>query len=200
MGNSGWFIYCLFFIYVINKAFYKYRLPLASVLFVIAGIGLVKTTQFTLDRIIYYDLFFVLGTYLRSCYNRVETILKTKGELVIIAGISLYGIMMYSFPQSFIINSFLLPIFAITAIWSIVFLMMTSTEFDVMKYFGKYSLQFYLNQICLLPLYYAGLIVFNHLHSYQITFFAIFLLAVLVTFIMLVIENKTGKFKVLFGL
>lgn len=200
MGNSGWFIYCLFFIYVLNRVCYKFRFPVACILFVIAGLGLVKTTQFTIDRIIYYDLFFVAGTYLRLYYGKIQSFILHRGELIIISAITLYGILIYSFPKVFVIDEFVLPIVAVIGVWSLIYLAMNSTSFNVMKYFGKYSLQFYLNQLCLLPIYYIGKYAFSLLHNYQITFFVIFLIAVFVTHIMLLVENKLGKAKVLFGL
>ena len=199
-GNSGWFIYCLFFILLLNRACFKYRLPVAIVLFVIAALGLVKTTLFTLDRIIYYDLFFVLGTYVKLYYDKIEHFMKHFGELIILVSLSLYGILIYSFSKTFLIDEAMLPLLAIAFVWTTVYLIMKSCEFRVLKFFGKYSLQFYLNQICLLPIYYFGLLAFKYLHSYQITFFAIFLSAVLITYLMLIVEKRTGKVKVLFGL
>ena len=199
-GGSGWFIYCLFFIYIINRACYKFRLPVALLLFAIAASGVVNTTLFTIDRIIYYDLFFVVGTYLRLYYDKIQDFIVKRGELILIIAISLYGILIYSFPKVFVIDELLLPILAITGVWTLIYLAMKTTQFDVLKYFGKYSLQFYLNQICLLPIYYLGSFVFRTVHSYQICFFAIFIMAILITWLMLFVENKMGKVKVLFGL
>lgn len=199
-GGSGWFIYCLFFIYIINRACYKFRLPVALLLFAIAASGVVNTTLFTIDRIIYYDLFFVAGTYFRMYYDKIQTLIVKKGELILIVAISLYGILIYSLPQVFVIDEFVLPILAISGVWTLVYLAMNTTQFDVLKYFGKYSLQFYLNQICLLPIYYFGSFVFKTVHSYQIVFFAISLTTVFVTYMMLLLEQRCGKAKVIFGL
>jgi len=199
-GGSGWFIYCLFFIYIINRACYKFRLPVALLMFAIAASGLVNTTLFTIDRIIYYDLFFVAGTYLRLYYDKIQDFLIKRGELILIITISLYGILIYSFPKVFVIDELLLPILAIAGIWTLIYLAMKTTQFSVLKYFGKYSLQFYLNQICLLPIYYLGSFVFRIVHSYQICFFAISLTAVLATWVMLLVEKRCGRAKILFGL
>lgn len=122
------------------------------------------------------------------------------GELIILISVSVYGILIYSFPQVFFIDETVLPIVAISFVWTTIYLMMKSSDFKVLKFFGKYSLQFYLNQICLLPIYYLGLLSFKYLHSYQITFFVIFLTAVITIYIMLQLEKRTGKAKVLFGL
>lgn len=199
-GNSGWFIYCLFFILLINRAFYKFRILIAVVLFAIASMGLVKTTLFTLDRIVYYDLFFVFGTIIKMHYDKIQNYMDNHGELIILISVSVYGILIYSFPQVFFIDETVLPIVAISFVWTTIYLMMKSSDFKVLKFFGKYSLQFYLNQICLLPIYYLGLLSFKYLHSYQITFFVIFLTAVITIYIMLQLEKRTGKAKVLFGL
>lgn len=93
---------------------------------------------------------------------------------------------------------FLLGLIAIPTMWTLSVCLMNS---NALSYFGKFSLQYYLNHlVIILACFYIGSYCYRLLGSYHVSLLVVFCSAVLIAQLMLIIEKKCKKVRILFGL
>lgn len=157
-GHHYWFLYSLMWIMVAVRLI-KIRYVLIGLSAV--SVALCVTTPihgigaWSIGRTIYYFPFFVLGYCLRPAYGRlVTTDLRTQVAIILSLGI-LYAISVLCKQYSFV------ALYAVTILgslttWYFTCLITKHSRCAVLKHFGKYSLQYYLNHLLImLPIYYA---------------------------------------------
>ncbi len=165
---------------------------------------------FTIDRTSYFYAFFVLG---RILYQHYECLYAwtIRNKYVLVVFLLIYCVAFSLAHTIFdwdampvIIEKYIIPLSACGFLWVLFILceMHAKTSMNILHYFGKYSLQYYLNHmLVLLFAFYCGKIVYSFLNSYVLSLLSIFGLTVMLCFVMLKIEQRLPqKTKILFGL
>lgn len=212
-GQLYWFLYSLFLIMVLDKALSglgKFKNFVAIVLLVMHEFVLWNITLFTINRTSYFYAFFVLGRLLYQHYENLYA-WTVRNKFVLIVLLLIYCVAFTLAHTVFdwntmpvIIEKYIIPLSACGFLWVLFVLceLQAKTSLKILHYFGKFSLQYYLNHmLVLLFAFYCGRIVYSYSNSYVLSLLSIFGLAVMLCFVMLRIEQRLPqKTKILFGL
>ena len=211
LGKRYWFLYSLFWMFFLNKLFSKYQWVLAliftfmSVLFVTGDID-------TIQKTIYYNLFFFVGSKIGawSNYDQISRYIKSARIPMVITSlltlfISIVLVDRYYDEGSIIciyLLHYLFPWIAFCCLWILSILI---GKASLLIFFGKYSLQFYLNHLLIILVsFYGAAYMYKYVHSYWLAEVFIILLTTAFSTVMLYIEKflarKNKVFKLVFGL
>lgn len=197
---------------VLDKALSKYgntKYIVAIVLLVLHDTVLKDISNFTINRTSYFYVFFILVRILRQNYEKVMPIVR-KRNIVILIFIVIYVASFWiphtssaGKPMPYLLNQIIMPLSPCGFLWLLAIKAEKFFEggYRIFRYFGKYSLQFYLNHmLVLLFAFYVGKAVFLQANSYYFSLVALFGTTITISYIMLQVEKKLIKLKVLFGL
>lgn len=144
-GETYWFVYLLFIIFLVaiplKKYLYNGWILLLSILslILIHETGIVQTDIFSLRGAIHYGVFFLIGFALQQRYNELrEKIASPINVSIMIAG---YVVLFYFFRYNICIATWFMPSIMT---FGLLGLCATIKKGRVLEYLGKYSLQFYL--------------------------------------------------------
>ena len=202
-GTHYWFLHALFFIYIIirfanGKRWIYFILMLASISFhllipkgeweEILGSG----------HIIYFLNWFIVGIFMRDIYNQINVYMDKWWitiVLVLLCIVSFMGLNKVSF-----ITWYIYPLVCSLFVWSISrILLKTKLPQSGLSYFGKYSLQFYINHMLIsLGAYYVPFLL--NITNPFISFGIIFITQLLIAWIMLLVENTNDITRFFTGL
>ena len=212
-GQLYWFLYSLFLIMVLDKALsslgrIKYIVAIALLLlheFLLNDISL-----FTINRTSYFYVFFVLGRVMHQYYETIHSwAIRHKAVLLLVMLIYcaafIAGHTIYEWnDMPVIVGKFIIPLSACASLWILfVYLELQKKPYlRLFHYFGKYSLQYYCNHmLILLGSFYFGKLMFSYTSSYILSLLGIFCLTLLISYIMLNIEQRLPeRMKICFGL
>ena len=147
-----------------------------------------------------YFPFFAIGVLLKGHYNSIRVFVEHK--LILFTCISTLILIMTILTVKvgqFEGIPFIAPLLVCCCLWvySVAFATLFKNE-RVFSYFGVYSLQYYLNHLLIMLLcFYAGALVFNV--SPLLSLFLIYVLAVIISTIMLYIEKRFSWSRFLCG-
>lgn len=212
-GQLYWFLYSLFLIMVLDKALRGFGLLkyiVAIALLILHEYILGDIALFTINRTSYFYAFFVLGRIIYQHYeNLYSWTVKNKFILVLFLLIFCVAFLLshtiYDWDNTpALIGKYFVPLSACGFLWVLFVLCEAYAEssLGIFHYFGRYSLQYYLNHmLVLLVAFYCGKMVFSYSNSYIVSLLSIFCLTVLICFVMLRIEQRfPQKTSILFGL
>lgn len=203
-GHYYWFLYSLMWImlfaFVIRNSFLLLATCTLSVLCCIFTD--IKDVQFfTIGRTVYYLPFFCLGLWLRYISSAMEEYFKNIKNLGILLAVTgfIYAISVKMEDASKLIAFYIMPLTGSILVCGIVLLLnkYTSLSMNVLKHFGRYSLQYYLNHLLImLPIYYVACVITPP----YLQLLTIWITAIIVSFVMLNIEKKIKWLRYLCGL
>lgn len=155
-----------------------------------------------------YYPWFLVGFLLKIIYGKVReivsnlnTTITTLLSVVMLAVISA----IYPISNNPLFLKLIMPLGICLSIWDLSLILAKNQSKVLVKiqtlfsFYGKYSLQYYLNHLLiLLPCYYAGTIIY--FYSQVLSLVMIFLMAIIISTIMLFFERKIPYIKYLCGL
>lgn len=200
-GGYYWFLYALFLIMVICRLIKKNAALLAVAIICLAFSVIDIKAAGVIKRCINFIPFFILGYFVKIYYKDVlKYISNNSGNIFLVILPVLYVIVVSVFAQlqgvSFVIEGIVGSLF----VW-ILSIKLTKAEpcRKILSFFGRYSLQFYLNHLLImLPCYYiASFLPFSNA---ILLWLLIFVMAVAISWVMLLVEKRLKKIHFLFGL
>lgn len=203
-GENYWFLYSLFLTMVIcsfsQKTIYLITICILAMI-LIASTNVVNISVCTVGRTVYYIPFFIVGNYIRSIYrflNRINMVPIT------IAAFSSTIIFYFIFEPSLRLHLDLqhYPVKFVGCIltWAMSLLVMKSgLLLKFFGYFGRYSLQYYLNHQLFIAILFVIVPMIGIIKPVT-ALFSIFILAVGISSIMLLIEQKVPVLSLICGL
>ncbi len=211
LGKRYWFLYSLFLMFLLNKLFGKYQwlLALSSVL---VSIFFVTDDMDTIQKTIYYNLFFFVGSKIGawSKYEKISSYVISERIPMVFSSlfllvISVVLVDLYYDERSLTciyLQHFLYPWIAFGCLW---ILSISIGKASLLIFFGKYSLQYYLNHLLIILVsFYGAAFIFKYVHSYWLADVFVLLFTIAISTFMLYIENllarKNKVFKLVFGL
>lgn len=207
-GNSYWFIYALFIMMVTTKMIKNLRV------FILICISLFIIQYYLRDfkpeynilcftRVVHFYPWFLLGVIIKNYYSTASDYLKTSPQINLTAGFSILLAMLVllitGWSRIFVVSRYVMPLLGCIATWHFSFIICKKGRINkCFTFFGKYSLQFYLNHLLImLCCYYLGAQVFYYSHT--LALFTIFLSALLFSMFMFWLEMKLKPISFLFG-
>lgn len=206
IGDYYWFLYALFIIMIICKLLKStWAIVLYGVMSFVCSYYIEdKNIPFILNRLIVYPFYFIFGYLIKSHYEKLYNVIQS--HFLIFCIVSTF---LFVFTVENDLNGFLyldtLHLSRITgcfmvAIWSMLIAFKApSLLYAILKHFGKYSLQYYLNHLCLY-LSFVSLILFHLTKNAVITLLLVFLIRVIGSWMMLQIEKKYNILRIMSGL
>lgn len=203
-GGYYWFLYALLAIMLLCRSCCnKMLIVIVALLFVILNVT-DQVPFVILYRITRFFPFFTVGLLLKAYYPLVcqYNILR----LGVIGGFSLALYSLAFLPNvhyyyNMLVENYLVPMFGCVGFWTLsLFLSKCGMKVSsLISFFGRYSLQYYLNHLLImLPCYYV--VKFVNITSPLLQWFHIFVLGVLGATIMLIVEKKIVVINYLCGL
>lgn len=202
-GTHYWFLHTLFFLYVIaklgngNKWGYGILLFLSIILKCVLPEGN-WSSILGCGYIIYFTGWFIAGYFLRDIYSMISPFLKKWWMILFWGLISITCILWAN--QCFFVSSYVYPLFCCLFVWSIA-LLLTNTKVpsQCCTYFGKYSLQYYVNHhLISLGAYYVP--YFLHLTNPILCLCSVFITQLFIAWLMLVVEDTNNITRFISGL
>ena len=147
-GKNYWFIYTLLIIFCITIFIKKYLTKTATISVILLLVVLYETNLahdelFRIKDVTYFSVFFLLGYLASYNYARIKSFLKKVG--VPVSLLIVYVVLFVYAKDVEFVHNWCLPLLLDVAIIGFG-IMMTDSEYKypVLKYLGKYSLQFYM--------------------------------------------------------
>lgn len=198
-GGYYWFLYALFLIMIVCKLVKNLHiLLLVGLILEVFAIYKVNMHVPIMGRIANFLLFFVLGMMVKKYYVQyLENWRSSLVYLLAVSAICYFSLVVFS--QNDCIK-FVNSIIGCVFIWTSSLCLVKSSKASLLlSYFGKQSLQFYLNHLLImLSCYYIA--SFLPLSSATILWTLIFVMAVAISWVMLLVEKRLKKIHILFGL
>ncbi|MCM1371572.1 MAG: acyltransferase family protein [Bacteroides sp.] len=190
-GGYYWFLYALFFIMAICRAIRNiYALIIVALICIVISILDLKAHRIIM-RCINFFPFFVAGFILKQNYEKVTKYLSGTISLSMIVALPIVYVVIVATTSSFHGLTFVLEgIIGSIFIWlASIELVKTGLLVNPISYFGHFSLQFYLNHLLImLPCYYiASFLPFSNA---TVLWLVIFMLAIAISWIMLLLEKR----------
>lgn len=200
-GGYYWFLYALFLIMVICRLLKNNTALLVVALICLALSAIDIKATGVIKRCINYIPFFVWGYYVKIYYNSIlKCITNTRCNIYLVILPVVYVIIVYTTGQIHGVSFVLEGIVGSLYIWILSIKIARADALrKLLSYFGHYSLQFYLNHLLImLPCYYiASFLPFS---SAILLWLLIFIMAVAISWVMLLVEKRLNKLHFLFGL
>lgn len=200
-GHYYWFLYALMIIMVACRVIRNGKiLVLLSVASIMCCLftDVKEVSAFDLGRIIYYFPFFVLGYYFRLKYSVLSEYPKAVFVCIIFT-LLLYVLSMQVYDVK-IAQLYAVTLFGSAFTWGISVLLSKIGSMSVLRHFGHYSLQYYLNHLLImLPVYYAvNVLISPNLPGLQLL--SVWIIGVAISWVMLQIERRIKLLRVLCGM
>lgn len=204
-GESYWFIYTLFVIFIIllplkEKLSPKIIIGALAALVFIREIKLVDCGVLQISQVLYMVVFFLLGYLLYLYYDVLRSVLSN--SFVFTISLIIY-IILYSFSQKLsldCISNWFLPLLMGAFIWgAVIILSNAKPEFKWLKYLGKNSLQFYMfNGYALVPVRLLCVKIIGMENPFVIVS-SVFCLSLVILFIMTEVSRRIPVLSYLCG-
>lgn len=203
-GTHFWFLHALFFIYIIAKLANGKRWIYLLMLFLSVSLHLFLPDGnwkeiLGLEHIIYFLAWFIAGIFLRDIYAKINTYLNTWWMVLLLALLS--GLtLVFGLNKFFVLTWYIYPILCSLLVWSIsLALVKTNWTQKGFTYFGKYSLQYYINHhVISLGAYYVPYLL--NLTNPFICLGSVFVTQLCIAWLMLVIEDTNNITRFISGL
>lgn len=158
-GGDRWFVYVLFVLFILVIFIKKYLLNKVFRLYLIIIIMITSTyfilpTIFTINKVFYYSVFFIVGIIFRDNYQNIVTIFSKRNIqwLIIVLFVSCNIVFVRQLAAIPIIGNYFVQIIGCVTIYFLSYKLSTKSYLSniskkiigFIKYAGKYSLQFYL--------------------------------------------------------
>lgn len=193
-GKYYWFLYALFVMMVITKLI-RNRYVLA-----ILGVGMLVFQSIIIDfapnpnvlcasRIVHYYPWFIIGFLLKNIYPTMREQMCDRQSCLIFIFLFVLLLAINTLVPLWV-NLYIMPLLGCIAFWYLSVALLNINDLrKVFSFIGRYSLQYYLNHLLImLPLYYVGALVFSSSPLLALTL--IFIMAIIVSSIMIIIERK----------
>ena len=191
-GSNYWFLYSLFIVMVLVKIIKSYKLKI--VVAAISVLTIMFTDVFSVDmltsgRSCYYIFYFILGVLLNYKYEFIITnnIFKLSLYILLIC-LLFYFSFLPPLRSSYLVFRYLQPIFGSALAWLLSILLIKYRLVNrFLSHFGRYSLQYYLNHLLVIKVFYIAIGRMN-LNSPIILLILICGLTIFTSYIMLRIQ------------
>lgn len=201
-GEYYWFLYSLFLVMLVCKTISnKCFLYCIALLFACTSIYFQEIDSMVVSKTLRLFLFFVLGMDVKPFY---EKLIQNK----VFLGIGVFCMILYLFStntqfyisENIVVKAYIAPLTGIVGIWTLTVLLKDRSALTpCFKYFGKYSLQYYLNHLLImLPCYFVAKVV--DFSNPILSWVLIVLLGLAVSWCMLQVEKKVEILRVFCGL
>lgn len=193
-GGYYWFLYALFIIMALCRLLKKQEWLITVALLSTALFCLNLATPLIITRLLKFFPFFVLGMLTRTYYQKIQTF----GARHLSIFLSIYLVIVYCCDIQQPLWMLLGNLLGCCAVWTASVLIGKRCKSKLLSFFGRYSLQFYLNHLLvMLPFYYAA--AFLPVSAiFQWLF--IFVGATAISYIMLLIEQRVKWIAFLCGI
>lgn len=203
-GEGYWFLYALFVMMTLCMLLRKNFFVVTTALLAICITLCVDIQSDILIRICQYLPYFIFGLMIKDYYGHLRKISNKMACGTMIGGIALYLFLLYpEFHNKEIkwLILYLIPLIGCVGYWGLAILIgrLSGEKIKYITFFGKYSLQYYLNHIPIMLLcYYA--VKFMGLQNVIMQWLTVFVLGVCIASVMLWIEMKVKPLAYLSGL
>jgi fucose 4-O-acetylase-like acetyltransferase len=199
-GHYYWFLYALMIIMivcrVVNNRAVLIGLALLSILFCLTT-EIKNVHVFEIGRIVYFFPYFYIGVLVRQNYERFLTLNLRSHIIIIMALAVLYIASMLIYENSEFVSFYIAALSGSLLTWGIA-VMLRHKRMSLLKHFGHYSLQYYLNHLLImLPVYY--MVMFIPIPP-LLQLLTIWVTGTFLSFIMLKIEMRSKILRLLCGL
>ena len=167
-----------------------------------------STDVLCIKRLEMYYPWFLVGFLLKNIYGKVrEIVSKLNTTITTLLSVVMLAVIsaIYPIANNPLFLKLIMPLGICLSIWDLSLILAKNQSKVLVKiqtlfsFYGKYSLQYYLNHLLiLLPCYYAGTIIY--FYSQVLSLVMIFLMAIIISTIMLFFERKIPYIKYLCGL
>lgn len=189
-GHSYWFLYTLMWLMTVSLMIKNKRVLLTmsvAAIIVCALTDIESVEFFTLGRTVYYFPYFIVGLFFRQGYGVVRKMSnKYKAFAAVALGLGYLFAMIHGTVGENA-SCYVIALFGSLAVW---FGVLCFSRFDLrlLKHFGHYSLQYYLNHLLImLPCYYIGGKAFTPPILQLLT---IWVLGITISWLMLMFEKR----------
>lgn len=189
-GHYYWFLYSLIWIMMVtlavkNKLILSLLAAFAVVCCALTDIELVKF--FTIGRTVYYFPFFIVGLFFRQWYRLLKQTTKRNIGLTTVLLAAVYVLAMKYGKIGESAAAYAIGLSGSLTAWFTV-LCLSRFNMNLLRHFGRYSLQYYLNHLLImLPCYYIG----GHTFTPPILqLLTIAILGIMISRIMLQVEKR----------
>ena len=208
-GSFYWFLYALFLCMLITKAIKR------KWILICLGVFSLILQYFTNDmlfdpnilcvsRIIHFYPWFLGGYLIKESYIKYRSYIINRPLLfnvyMLLALVNLIVLVTFKLFRDNYIHYYYMPLCGVFVFYIISIKILKNRRIKYFfRYFGQYSLQYYLNHLLIvLPCYYAGALVFKINHVFSLIL--IFSLSLLLSAIMLYVEKKNSLLRKLCGI
>lgn len=188
-GGYYWFLYGLMVMMIICRLLgTKQRLIIIALGSIFISIVLPENSPIIVQKIFHYLFFFISGVFMKSVYHSIS-INNWKFYLIV----SLFSFVIYvtlGNYQYIIVKLYIAPTFGCIAFWSISIVIRKCFKRELfLSYFGRYSLQYYLNHLLIvLPCYYLAKYI--GFHSSFASWLVIVCATIFISFVMFKLEKQ----------
>lgn len=202
-GGNYWFLYALFVMMTLCRLLNHKALIVISALIAICIEVAIDIQSSIINRICHYIPYFAIGLMSNDFYGNWRKMSDKKIFGFMMCGFVLYLFALYPtfhFKHSVLLSAYLIPLFGCIGYWGLgTMISRISLKTKYVTFFGKYSLQYYLNHIPIMLLcYYA--VKFIALQNAYVQWLAVFVLGICISSIMLWVEMKIKPLAYLSGL
>ena len=157
-----------------------------------------------IDKTLYYNIFFYLGSLVgvMKNYPSISNMIRMHKVLSLIcaAMIMLLGsyLVEHNQPSNVFVLHYIFPLVSIPCVWISALVM---EDNKLLSYFGRYSLQFYLNHLLIIVIsFYLAAYVYRIVNSYTLCYMLIVVTTIIISAMMLYAEKKLKRLLKIFGL
>lgn len=203
-GGDRWFVYVLYIIFLILipiRGLLKKKWFDVSLIIVLMGVWALDFLPelFTLDKVFYFMVFFILGFMLDEKYPAIKIWALKYWWVIYIVFICANLIFILPFFKIKFVFRFLLPITGTLAVMTMAFQLERSIErskiVQYIEYCGKYSLQFYLFTFCY-PIIRTVIVSVLHISNPVIILLSVFVLQLISSTIIVEITRRIKWLKI----
>ncbi len=205
IGKYYWFLYALFFMFVRHKCLKDKSRFIATIIMGGGSLLIVSENDMNIiDKTLYYNVFFYLGSIIGVLpqYQEISNLIRKHKVVALIVACLIMGIGSYivkiNQPSNIYMLHYIFPLISISCIW---FSAISLEDAKVLSYFGKYSLQYYLNHLLIIVIsFYIAAFAYKYISSYSLCYMIIIVTTITISACMLYIEKNMKKCYRLFGL
>ena len=201
-GETFWFVHTLFLIFCVLIPLKKYLNDVSVslglfLLILIREVSLFETIP-TINGLLYYGSFFLMGYYVRKFYYDGYRKLLENGKNMVITFI-MWLLLFALFPENNVVFNWYMPILMGSVFWGVSLRIKSSNViYKLLKYYGLNSLQFYLFNGYALVI--SRMLVKNiHIGNIPVLVFSVFVCCMALLTIMVEITKKNKLISYLCG-